>query len=456
MKKINLFIILLIVLPFLTVSNTYAQWAKCKGLENAEIVSYAYIGDLLFDGSGNGIVYTSLYSQLYWNPSDTLAQYYDEAPPNGGVPVTFPPTVVLFADGNNLFVGINYGVRLPGINPEVVRLSSDGGLRWTVPDSGFVQNIYCFSMIGSTLIAGTGNGVFLSTNNGISWKAFNNGLNYGDYDSAYGHPPPVNSLTVEGKYIFAWTGYGGVFRTTDTSLTWTQVNNGLTNLSTVGGLAVIGNNVFAGVYASDSTGGVFLSSDNGMNWHSVDSGMTNHLINTLIASGTNLYAGNDTGIFISTNNGGNWYNISIAPIVGPHSAISLGVEGSYLFAGTNNSGVWRIPLSQLLTGVKSGSPDIPSGFALEQNYPNPFNPSTTIKYSVPKTSLVTIKIYDVLGNAKATLVNEEKSPGNYSIEFSASGGSALGGNAGRLASGVYFYRMQAGSFIETKKFMLMK
>jgi len=89
-------------------------------------------------------------------------------------------------------------------------------------------------------------------------------------------------------------------------------------------------------------------------------------------------------------------------------------------------------------------------FKLYQNYPNPFNPTTTIKYQIPELSYVTIKVYDVLGSEIATLVSEEKPAGNYEVEFNAQ--STTGG----LPSGIYFYRLQAGSFVETKKMVLMK
>ncbi|MFC2093995.1 T9SS type A sorting domain-containing protein [Bacteroidota bacterium] len=110
----------------------------------------------------------------------------------------------------------------------------------------------------------------------------------------------------------------------------------------------------------------------------------------------------------------------------------------------------------------SGGDLIVKEFMLRQNYPNPFNPSTTIKYQIPELSFVTLKVYDVLGNEIATLVNEEKVIGSYEIEFSAIGGSASGGNAYTLPSGVYFYRLQvyapgrAGSFVETKKMILLR
>jgi hypothetical protein len=88
----------------------------------------------------------------------------------------------------------------------------------------------------------------------------------------------------------------------------------------------------------------------------------------------------------------------------------------------------------------------PSSYELYQNYPNPFNPSTIISFSVPVTAPVTLKIFDVLGNEVATLINEEKPAGVYEIEF----------NATNLSSGVYFYKVLAGSFIEAKKMLLTK
>jgi photosystem II stability/assembly factor-like uncharacterized protein len=104
---------------------------------------------------------------------------------------------------------------------------------------------------------------------------------------------------------------------------------------------------------------------------------------------------------------------------------------------------------------------IPKSLKLFQNYPNPFNPSTTIKFSIPFVETghapsVQLKVYDVLGNEVATLVNEEKLPGEYEVEFSDKGGFSSGGNAWNLPSGIYFYRIQTGSFRETKKMVILK
>ncbi len=99
---------------------------------------------------------------------------------------------------------------------------------------------------------------------------------------------------------------------------------------------------------------------------------------------------------------------------------------------------------------------LPSEFSLEQNYPNPFNPTTTIKYQIAKNKLqinsndqfqnVTLKIYDILGNEVATLVNENQAPGVYEVNF----------NAAAFSSGVYFYSIQAGDFVQTKKMILLR
>lgn len=98
------------------------------------------------------------------------------------------------------------------------------------------------------------------------------------------------------------------------------------------------------------------------------------------------------------------------------------------------------------TDIEDELPNLPKEYALEQNYPNPFNPSTTIKYSIPNQSYVILKVFDVLGRQVATLVNKEQPQGNYEVKLDAS----------NLTSGIYFYTMQAGEFMETKKMILIK
>jgi hypothetical protein len=100
----------------------------------------------------------------------------------------------------------------------------------------------------------------------------------------------------------------------------------------------------------------------------------------------------------------------------------------------------------MITDVENSVANFPEEYFLSQNYPNPFNPSTKIEYSVSQASFVQLKVYDILGNEVATLVNEEKNRGVYSINFDAS----------QLASGIYFYSLSAGSFVQTKKMILVQ
>ncbi len=120
----------------------------------------------------------------------------------------------------------------------------------------------------------------------------------------------------------------------------------------------------------------------------------------------------------------------------------------------NSDNSWRPAMTWLaqyvkdnpLTGVEKTASNIPASYELYQNYPNPFNPSTNIKYSIVRTAKVTLQVYDILGRLVRTLVNNVQSPGQYTVSF----------DAGNLASGIYFYRINTGNFTATKKLMLIK
>jgi hypothetical protein len=117
--------------------------------------------------------------------------------------------------------------------------------------------------------------------------------------------------------------------------------------------------------------------------------------------------------------------------------------------GTGGVGAYAIvddlSLGGPATAITGNNVSINS-FELKQNYPNPFNPSTVISYTLPTSGEVTLKVYNVLGDEVTTLVNEEKSAGSYEVKFDAS----------QLSSGIYFYKLQAGLFVETKKMMLIR
>ena len=149
---------------------------------------------------------------------------------------------------------------------------------------------------------------------------------------------------------------------------------------------------------------------------------------------------------IKTDKYGAFYNII--------KSIAIQKDGNIIAAGTSINQDETISVNTIIryTGDKTTSitPDktkqIPTSFSLLQNYPNPFNPSTIISWQLPASSYVTLKVYDILGREVATLVNEEKTAGNYKVPFDAK----------NLASGIYFYRLKAGNYISVKKMILLK
>ena len=123
--------------------------------------------------------------------------------------------------------------------------------------------------------------------------------------------------------------------------------------------------------------------------------------------------------------------------------------GRVAFYDESEAGIREFTLAytNVVTGVESNNNSrLVSNYKLAQNYPNPFNPTTTISYSIPKESFVTIKVFDPLGRLVETLVNETKQAGNYNVVF----------NADKLASGIYYYQLKVRNYTETKKMILLK
>ena len=281
---------------------------------------------------------------------------------------------------------------------------------------------------GSNIVAGTsGQGIFQSSDNGDHWASVFSEVDHRDL--------AFNALAMKGSTIFAGTSQhvppdaaylkkDGVWCTTDGGATW--ANKGLSGVN-IASIAIVGSNVLV---ATDSAG-IYVSSNNGDRWWPLTHGLPHSLVSSLVASDQYVYAGVPEGIY-------------------------------------------RLPVGEAIASLPVGE-ELPSQFALEQNYPNPFNPLTTIKYTVGGTRDVgrgageagtggrgsgarntRLAVYDLLGREVAVLVNERKAPGLYEVSFSANGRSASGGSAGRLASGVYIYRFTAGSFVQSKKMLLMK
>ena len=187
--------------------------------------------------------------------------------------------------------------------------------------------------------------------------------------------------------------------------------------------------------------------DGGENWTSQIDGTSElfHAVDFIDLN--NGWVTGRNGTILRTTDGGNswyqqltrtWYDVSSVCFLNENVGWVSGDYGLIL-ATNNGGGIVGIQPNEIISYL-------PNTYLLSQNYPNPFNPSTTIKWQMPKAGLVTLKIYDVLGREVTILVNEELNAGNHETVFDAS----------HFSSGVYFYQIKAGDYINTKKMILVK
>jgi hypothetical protein len=204
-------------------------------------------------------------------------------------------------------------------------------------------------------------------------------------------------------------------------------------------LGIHGADVFAG-----SAGIVYRSTDDGLTWNISNTGMGFVTAYSFASAGSDLFAGTyQLGVYRSTDGGANWSSYGLSGSV----INALAVNGANLFAGVEG-GIQRrrTAAGESLVRLEGSENILPDRFSLEQNYPNPFNPSTKIVYRVDSQQSTVLKVYDALGQEVATLVNEVQGPGTYTVNWNATG----------FTSGVYFYRLTAGSYVETRKLVVAK
>ena len=319
---------------------------------------------------------------------------------------------------------------LAGTYPGIYH-SSDYGNNWVNSNSGLPEFSFTFALAnnGTNIYAGNEYGVYLSTNNGISWGAINQGLPSNAV---------CNSIAILGSNIFAGTNKG-IYRSINNVNIWSPSNQGLPENSIVKSLGVDGSNIYAGLI-----GKVYLSTDNGSNWAQTDLGTADWTINGILFQDSNLFIISNGTVYFSRDYGTNWKIVNEG--LSNETLTSICYSNSFLYVATDKAGIWKLAIDDNILDANDKQKYEPYNFKLSQNYPNPFNPSTKINYQLPTAGNVTIKVYDVLGNEIATLVNEEKPAGYYSVNFDLTS----------IASGIYFYQLQAGSFAETKKMILLK
>jgi hypothetical protein len=321
-----------------------------------------------------------------------------------------------------------------GSGPGVYR-TSDNGANW-LPSNGITdQSVRAFAKNSAFVFACTwGGGIFRSGDNGGTWHSL--GLNNHGFRSMFS----------VGEEVFA--GGDGIFFSADSGSTWTgrqlpypagdtwcfAYHNGM-------------------LYAGDM--GLYTSEDLGMTWtllygvtfDSSGNAIDTRIFRDLVSYNRTLIAAmNPDGISISGDNGASW------------AGWNDGVMSDWTFAAltVKSPNIWALrgffgnaylrPLSDITTRVDEASGSPPTAFQLLQNYPNPFNPSTTIRYGLPGRSHVTLTIFNTLGQQVALLQNGEQRAGYHEVTFDAAG----------MSSGVYLYRMEAGSHVETKRLLVLR
>jgi photosystem II stability/assembly factor-like uncharacterized protein len=310
--------------------------------------------------------------------------------------------------------------------------STDKGEHWSV-----ISSIYATRMMKDNqnrIYAGSyGAGLYRITDQGDSWvrldKNFSNGWVYG--------------MAIDSSGVIYSSGGGDIYKSTDDGESWTKVYQGISGTYIMRiSLAPNGD-----LYAASWTEGILKSTDQGLTWELKNNGLPNSKVSTVSVSPSGyIYisfykSGSPIGIYVSSDGGDNWQNIT--DNMEMIEVREFLFRKNELYLATDES-VWKSNPDSLTSVTED---DIkPKEYFLSQNYPNPFNPSTTIKYSLPQTGRVTLSIYDLLGREVVKLIDEEKPAGEYETKW----------NASSHPSGVYFMRMQAGEFSETRKVVLVK
>jgi len=321
--------------------------------------------------------------------------------------------------------------------------TSDRGFSWTniplTPTNPFLNVIHFFN--NSNLGFAMGDPVggswkyYITTNGGLNWSAGPvtipaSGTEAG-WNNAY--------CALDTSFILIGTNSNKILKGSFRG-NWTTVP-----IPGTSSAVFAFNNVSSGA-AYFGSGQIVYTTNGGANW--INSGFTPagspYILNG-VKSNNLMFLGTSTNIYMSQNNGMSWLSqLSLPASSGVYALSSVTGFISYAcWAGTQGGKIYRY---YDYLEIKQNNLNNPEEYSLLQNYPNPFNPTTTIKYSIPIKSFVTLNLYDVLGNQIKEVVRENQSAGNYIEEIDMS----------NYSSGIYYYTLETAGFKETKKMVLIK
>jgi len=314
-----------------------------------------------------------------------------------------------------------------GDNGRIFR-STNGGTIWAQAASGTNSNLRTVSFgDGGIVYVGGRNGVILrSTNSGVSWSTVASGSARYRGSSA---KTPNNSWIVGEGGLISFSSNSGVSFTNQNSNTGSDLHT-IFMLDALTG------------YIGGQNSTVLYTSNGGLLWSSRNSGINQGIdgihfsnANTGWAVGNNgaVQVTNNAGITWTVENSSTTFELNDVHFPDINHGWAVGMNGTIIFRGGT-------------VGIMKLSGTTPDNFSLNQNYPNPFNPVTTIEFSVSKQSFIELRVFNMLGEEVAALVNQELAPGVYRTSLNAAG----------LPSGVYFYRLNAPDFSKTNKMLLVK
>ncbi len=347
----------------------------------------------------------------------------------------------------------------------------NGGLNWSnitgnlPPHNDFIPRMTSDQTQPLYLYTNAGSFIFKSTNEGTLWTQMNTpafpGIGIFNFTvSKY--------ITNTGSLIYAslmdtpesGNHSGKLLRVFDNG-TWYERSSGLpVQGAWVRNVSIHPNNVAVAYAVMNGFNGqkVFKTSNRGVNWVNISGDLPNIPVSDIIPHPSDnniLYLSTEFGCYKSNNGGVNWirWNYGMPDKLPQATTIndldvidSLALNGRYyILAATYGRGIWMREISSDdPIGIINNS--IPNNYSLSQNFPNPFNPVTQINYSILKSENVKLYVFDVLGKVVKIICNEKKSAGSHTVEF----------NASKLASGIYFYRLETDNFKDTKKMILLK